>query len=77
MTSGMYVDGPTHGPIFLTQRWPVPLVRAWCVQCRAWVGPERTGDEHSDLLVEDDAITHLHAKAFHCGHCFYCRQDIQ
>lgn len=64
-----------HGPIFVTRRWPVPLHRAWCVECAKWVGPDRTGDPQSLRLVEDDAICHAHAVGARCGTCEACIPD--
>jgi len=64
-----------HGPIFTTRRHPVPLQRAWCVQCVKWVGPDRTGDPQALRLVEDDAICHAHAVGALCGSCEACLPD--
>lgn len=64
-----------HGPIFITRRWPIPLQRAWCAECKTWVGPDRTGDPQSMRLVEDDAIAHAHQVGVLCGLCEACRPD--
>ena len=64
-----------HGPILTVRRYPVPLVRAWCVTCVRWVGPERTGDLHALRLVEDDAAAHAHQVGARCGLCEACVPD--
>jgi hypothetical protein len=64
-----------HGPIFTGHRVPQYLDRAWCAQCRVWVGPDRTGDPHALQLVEDDACAHAHAHNTRCRVCEACRPD--
>jgi len=67
-------QGWGHGPVMTVRRYPEPLVRAWCVPCRAWVGPDRTGDPQALRLVEDDACAHLHAHGASCP-CEACIPD--
>ena len=57
-----YVDGNGHGPVFMTRGLlsGAVTIRAWCVACAQWVGPDRTGNTRALLLVKRDALTHLH-----------------